>query len=46
MYTSIHNLIERGVKLDDLLEKSQTLSDSSKSFVIKTRKLNSYCNIL
>lgn len=43
---SIDKIMERGVKLDDLLEKSQTLSESSKSFAIKSKKLNSCCNIL
>jgi synaptobrevin homolog YKT6 len=46
MCASIDKLIERGVKLDDLLEKSQTLYDSSKLFVIKTKKLNTCCDIL
>ena len=43
---SIDKIMERGVKLDDLLEKSQTLSESSKSFAIKSKKLNSCCNVL
>jgi len=36
--------LERGEKLDDLVAKSQGLSDASKMFYKTARKTNSCCN--
>eukprot|EP01127_Copromyxa_protea_P007175 TRINITY_DN17090_c0_g1_i1.p1 TRINITY_DN17090_c0_g1~~TRINITY_DN17090_c0_g1_i1.p1 ORF type:complete len:201 (-),score=48.85 TRINITY_DN17090_c0_g1_i1:49-651(-) len=43
---SIDQLLERGEKLDDLVERSQDLSFQSKAFANKAEDLNSCCTIL
>ena len=40
---SIESILERGEKLDNLVEKSKLLSDTSKVFYTKSRKMNSCC---
>ena len=43
---SFEKLIARGEKLDDLMEKSQQLSEQSKIFLKRTKKLNCPCVIM
>lgn len=43
---AIEQLLDRGEKLDDMILKTDMLSDSSKEFYIKARKNNSCCTIL
>ena len=40
---SIQAILERGEKLDDMVERSQKLTDSSKIFYTTARKTNSCC---
>ncbi len=40
---TIDQLLERGEKLDDLLDKTKDLSDSSKRFYKEAKKTNSCC---
>jgi synaptobrevin homolog YKT6 len=40
---TIEQLLERGEKLDDLLDKTRDLSDSSKRFYKEAKKTNSCC---
>ena len=42
---SIESILERGEKMDNLVEKSKLLSDSSKLFYKNTSKMNSCCTI-
>ncbi len=42
---SIESILERGQKLDDLVKKTTLLSDSSKTFYSRARKMNSCCVI-
>nr|CAG4648904.1 EOG090X0E6P [Polyphemus pediculus] len=44
LHNTIEAVLERGEKLDDLVSKSQGLSDSSKLFYKTARKTNSCCN--
>jgi len=46
MINNIETILERGEKMEDLLIKTQYLSDASKQFVIETKKLNRCCIIL
>ena len=46
LITSIEKMLERGEKIEDLVEKSEYLSNSSKTFAIKAKKLNRCCIIL
>ena len=46
MVTNIEKVIDRGEKIDNLIVKSQELSDNSKLFYKKTKKLNRCCIIL
>lgn len=43
---SIDQLLERGEKIEDLLDRSKDLSDQSKTLMIRARKLNSCCIII
>jgi len=44
LHNTIEAVLERGEKLDDLVAKSQGLSDASKMFYKTARKTNSCCN--
>nr|CAG4648270.1 EOG090X0E6P [Moina brachiata]SVE93278.1 EOG090X0E6P [Moina brachiata] len=44
LHNTIEAVLERGEKLDDLVQKSQGLSDASKLFYKTARKTNSCCN--
>lgn len=46
MINNIDLVLKRGEKLDDLVMKTQHLSDSSKKFYMKAKKLNKCCFIL
>lgn len=43
---ALDSLLERGEKLDTLVEKTDMLTDSAKDFYIKAKENNSCCNIL
>jgi len=43
MYDTIDSLLDRGVKLDDLVEKSDDLTDRSKKFYEAAKSTNSCC---
>ena len=43
MIDNIQKVLERGEKIEDIVKKSQYLSDSSKDFYIKSKKLNRWC---
>lgn len=45
MHKTIDNVLERGVKLDSLVEKSDDLSEQSKLFYKTAKKHNSCCTI-
>ncbi|XGW18030.1 hypothetical protein V3C99_002548 [Haemonchus contortus] len=44
MHNTIQSVLERGEKLDDLVKKSENLSDQSKLFYTQARKMNKCCN--
>ena len=44
LYKSIDSMLERGEKIDKLVEKSNDLSFQSKKFYRKSKKINSWCN--
>lgn len=44
LHNTIEAVLERGEKLDDLVSKSEGLSDASKMFYKTARKTNSCCN--
>ncbi|EFX79672.1 hypothetical protein DAPPUDRAFT_304483 [Daphnia pulex] len=44
LHNTIEAVLQRGEKLDDLVSKSQGLSDASKMFYKTARKTNSCCN--
>lgn len=46
MIKNIELVLKRGENIDDLVNKSQYLSDQSKGWYIKTKDLNSCCHIL
>ena len=46
MHRNIDAILERGEKLDDLVEKSERLSRSSKAFYKAARKTNQCCVLL
>lgn len=46
MIENIEKILDRGEKLEDLLTKSQKLSETSKQFYKKAKKLNSCCVML
>jgi len=46
MLLAIDNILVRGEKIDDLAQKSNDLSSTSKTFMKKSKKLNSCCAIL
>jgi len=46
MINSVDKLLERNVKLEDLLIRSDKLSNESKIFLTNSEKLNSCCNII
>jgi len=46
LHGTIQSLLERGEKLDDLVAKSQELSDQSKIFYKTARKTNQCCHLL
>ena len=43
LHKTIDNLLERGEKLDSLVERSDDLSKQSKMFYKQARKTNSCC---
>ncbi|OAO12460.1 synaptobrevin-like protein [Blastocystis sp. ATCC 50177/Nand II] len=43
---TIDSVLERGTKLDDLVGKSNDLSDQSKMFYKQAKKMNSCCSIM
>ncbi|GME87931.1 unnamed protein product [Ambrosiozyma monospora] len=43
---SIQSMLERGEQLDSLVDKSETLSNSSKTFYKQAKKTNSCCVIM
>ena len=43
LHESIDKMLERGEKIDKIVEKSQDLSRQSKQFYRKSKKLNSWC---
>jgi synaptobrevin family protein YKT6 len=43
---NIQQMLNRGEKLEDLLERSEHLSQDSKQFVIRAKKLNRCCTIV
>lgn len=45
MHKNIDTLLERGEKLDDLIEKTNQLSISSKQFYKQAKKMNTCCTI-
>ena len=45
MHQNIDKVLERGEKIEDLVERSKDLSKSSKKFYKTTRKMNSCCLI-
>uniref|UniRef100_A0A1I7WUK7 Synaptobrevin YKT6 n=1 Tax=Heterorhabditis bacteriophora TaxID=37862 RepID=A0A1I7WUK7_HETBA len=44
MHNTIQSVLDRGEKLDDLVKKSENLSDQSKLFYTQARKMNKCCN--
>jgi len=46
LHKTIESLLERGEKIDDLVEKSQGLSSQSKMFYTQAKKQNSCCVIM
>jgi len=44
MHNTIAAVLDRGEKLDDLVEKSENLSAQSKMFYTQARKMNKCCN--
>lgn len=46
MVQNIEDLLNRGTKIEDLVNKTQDLSDTSKTFVRKTKEMNRCCIIL
>jgi synaptobrevin family protein YKT6 len=46
MLDAVDKILQRGEKIDDLILKSQDLSDSSKEFHKKAEKMNSWCCVL
>ena len=46
MHKTIDNVLERGAKLDTLVEKSNDLSSQSKAFYKTAKKANSHCCVL
>jgi len=44
LHSTIQSVLERGEKLDDLVEKSDALSAQSKLFYTQARKMNKCCN--
>ncbi|CCD61825.1 synaptobrevin family protein [Caenorhabditis elegans] len=44
MHNTIQSVLDRGEKLDDLVKKSENLSDQSKMFYTSARKMNKCCN--
>lgn len=45
LYNTIDKMLERGEKIDDIVKKSEALSDISKDFYDKGKRLNSCCSI-
>lgn len=46
MITNIELVLQRGVKLDELLQASNDLSENSKRFFKAAKKTNSCCNVM
>ncbi|CAD6188536.1 unnamed protein product [Caenorhabditis auriculariae] len=46
MHNTIQSVLDRGEKLDDLVKKSENLSDQSKLFYTQARKMNKCCNYM
>lgn len=46
LHKTIENVLERGQKIDTLIEKSEDLSSSSKMFYKTARKQNSCCELM
>ncbi|XP_074588480.1 VAMP-like protein YKT61 [Curcuma longa] len=46
LHKTIENLLDRGVKLDDLVEKSSDLSAASQMFYKQAKKTNQCCTML
>jgi synaptobrevin family protein YKT6 len=44
MVENIDKVLARGEKIDDLVERSQSLDTASKNFYKKSKKLNSCCH--
>lgn len=43
MHKNIEEVLDRGVKLDDLMDKSEDLSSTSKTFYRQAKKTNACC---
>ena len=46
LHNTIENVLQRGEKLDNLVDKSETLNTSSKMFYKQAKKSNSCCVII
>ncbi|QLG71655.1 hypothetical protein HG535_0B07010 [Zygotorulaspora mrakii] len=46
LHKTIENVLERGEKLDNLVDKSESLTASSKMFYKQAKKTNSCCSIM
>ncbi|MEN2496431.1 MAG: palmitoyltransferase [Marteilia pararefringens] len=44
MSSSVQQAIEKGGKLDDLVNECQQLDELTRQYVLKTKKLNACCN--
>ncbi len=46
LHDTINSVLERGQKLDDLVNKSEALSSTSKTFYKQAQKTNSCCHLM
>jgi synaptobrevin homolog YKT6 len=46
LHKTIESVLERGVKLDDLVDRSDSLSRQSKMFYKQAKKTNSCCTVM
>ncbi|KAL6152303.1 palmitoyltransferase [Exserohilum turcicum] len=46
LHNTIQSVLERGEKIDDLVQKSEGLSAQSKMFYTQAKKQNSCCNVM
>jgi synaptobrevin family protein YKT6 len=44
--TIFQSVLERGEKLDDLIAKSENLSEQSKMFYAQSKRMNKCCNVI